>query len=385
MSTTYILSESKPPSTGYGWSKQSFHIMIISVYIWAQLTDCMSESESPSTVHGFEWAKLHIMIISHTNELNLQPEWIRVTVHRAWLEWAMFSHHDHWSVCIYEHNLHTESPSTGNCWNEQGFHIMIISVYIWAQLTVWVNPSYRPQGMVGVSKVFTSWSLISMYIWEQLTYWVTVHRAWLEWARFSHHDHQCVHMSTTYSLSESESPSTGHGWNEQGFHMMIISVYMSTTYRLSESESPSTGHGWNEQSFSHHDHQRVHEHNLQSEWIRVTVHRAWLEWAKVFTSWSSACTWTQLTIWVNPSHRPQGMVGMSKVFISLSSISMYIWAQLTYWVNPSHRPQGMIGMDKVFTLWLSISVYIWAQLTCWVHPSCHPQGMVGMGRVFTLL
>ena len=147
----------------------------------------------------------------------------------------------------------SESPSTGHGWNEQGFHIMIISVYIWAQLTSWVNPSHRPQGMVEMSNVFTLWSSVCIYehnLQAELTR-VTIHRVWLEWARFSHYDYQCVHISTnydlkiepTYELSEFESPSTGHGWNEQGFHIMIITVYTSTTYNLSESESPSTGHG----------------------------------------------------------------------------------------------------------------------------------------------
>ena len=129
-----------------------------------------------------------------------------------------------------------------------------------------------------------------------------------------------VYMSTTYKLSESKSPSTGHGWNEQGFHIMIISVYI----------------------------------------------------------------WAQLTAWVNPSHRPQGMVGMDKVFTLWLSISVYIWAQLTCWVHPSCHPQGMVGMGRVFTLWSSISMYIWAQLTYWVNPSHSPQGMIGMGKVFTL-
>ena len=158
MSTTYRLSEPESPSTGHCWNEQGFHIMIISVYIWAQLT--------------------------------------------IWMNIA--------------------SPSTGHGWNEQGFHIMIISVYIWAQLTDWVNPSHRTQGMVGMGKVFTLWSLVCTYEHNLHPEWiqVTVHRAWLEWARFSHHDHQRVHQR----------------------------VHMSTTYHLNE--------------------------------YSVTVHRAWLEWAR---------------------------------------------------------------------------------------------------------
>ena len=188
-----------------------------------------------------------------TYEHNLHPEWIRVTVHRAWLEWAKFSHHDHHCVHMSTTYILSEykSPSTAHGWNEQNFHFMIINVYIWEQLTGWVNPSHRPQGMIGMSKVFTSWSSACTYEHNLHPEWirVTVHRAWLEWARFSHHDHHYVHvhMSTTYRLSESESRSTGHGWNEQCFHIMIIST--------------------------------------------------------------SAYIWAQLTSWVNPSHRPQGIVG----------------------------------------------------------------------------
>ena len=140
--------------------------------------------------------------------------------------------------------------------------IMIISVYISAQLTSWVNPSHHPQGIVGMSNVFTSWSSVCTYEHLQAEWIrVTIHRVWLEWARFSHYDHQCVHISTsydlkiepTYELSEFESPSTGHGWNEQGFHIMIIIM----------------------------------------------------------------CIWAQLTSWVNPiaSHHPQEVVWMYQEFI----------------------------------------------------------------------
>ena len=172
MSTTYLLSKSESPSTGHSWNEQAFHILIISMYM--STTYKLSESESPSTGHG----------------------WVGM----------------------------------------RKVHIMIISVYIWAQLTSWVNKSHRPQGMVEMSKVFTLWSSVCTYEcnlppeWTQVTVhsarlewarfhimiidqcvhmstiyslqteWiqVTVHRAWLKWARFSHYDHQCVHMSTTY-------------------------------------------------------------------------------------------------------------------------------------------------------------------------------------------
>ena len=134
------------------------------------------------------------------------------------LEWARFSHYDH--QCVRMSTTYrlseSESPFTVHGWNEQGFHIMIISVYIWAQLTGWVNQSQHPQGMVGMSKVFTLWSSVCAYEHNLQTEWirVNVHRVWLEWVRFSPYGHQCVHMSTTYRLSESTSTSKGHGWNE---------------------------------------------------------------------------------------------------------------------------------------------------------------------------
>ena len=153
-----------------------------------------------------------------TYEHNLHAEWIRVNIHRAWLEWSSFLLRDH--QCVHMSTTYTlsesESPSTGHDWNDQVFYIMIISVYIWAQLTGWVNQSQHPQGMVGMSKVFTLWSSVCAYEHNLQTEWirVNVHRVWLEWVRFSPYGHQCVHMSTTYRLSESTSTSKGHGWNE---------------------------------------------------------------------------------------------------------------------------------------------------------------------------
>ena len=172
---------------------------------------------------------------------------------------------------------------------------MIISVYIWAQLTSWDNPSHRPQGMVGMSKVFTSWSSVCTHEHNLQSEWirVTVHRAWLEWARFSHYDHQCVHMGATYLLSESESPSTVHGWNEQGFHIMIISVYIwaQLTSWVNPSHRPQGMVGMIE-FFTSWSSVCTYEHNLLAEIIQVTVHRAWLNgMSKVFTSWSSVCTY----------------------------------------------------------------------------------------------
>ena len=168
-----------------------------------------------------------------TYEHNLQTEWIQVTVHKAWLEWARFSHHDH--HCTYEHNLQTE----------------------------WIR--------------------------------VTVHRAWLEWARISHHDQQRVHKSTTYTLSVSESPFTGHGWNEQGFHIMIISVYMYIWAQLTSWVNPShrpQGMVGMSKDFTSWSAACTHEHNLLSKIFRVTVHRAWLEWAR-FSHYNhqSVCTY----------------------------------------------------------------------------------------------
>ena len=113
-----------------------------------------------------EWARLSHYAWSSvcTYEHNLQSEWIRVTIHRAQLEWARFSHYD--NQCVpHEHKL-----------------------------TGWVNPSHRPQGMVGISQVLTLWSSVCTYECNLQSEWiqVTVHRAWLEWARFSH-NHQCIH------------------------------------------------------------------------------------------------------------------------------------------------------------------------------------------------
>ena len=153
MNKTYILSESKSPSTGYGWNQQGFHIMIISVYIWAQLTSWVNPSHRPQGMVGMS---------------------------KVFTLWS--------PVCTCEHNLQSEwieSPSTVHGWNEQGFHIMIISVYIWAQLTGWVNPNHRPQGMVGMSKVFTSWSSLCTYEHNLHAEWirVTIHKTWLECTR----------------------------------------------------------------------------------------------------------------------------------------------------------------------------------------------------------
>ena len=192
--------------------------MIISVYIWAQLTCWDNPSHRPQGMFGMSKAfTLWSSVCTYEN--NLQTEWIRVTIHSAWLEWARFSHYDH--QCVHTSTTYrlseSESPSTEHGWNEQGFHIMIISVYIWAQLTPWDNPSHHPQGMVGMSKVFTLWSSVCTYEHNLQAKWtrVTIHRAWLEWARFSHYDHQCVHMTTTYRLSESELQCTVHGaWLE---------------------------------------------------------------------------------------------------------------------------------------------------------------------------
>ena len=130
MSTTYYLNESESQYTEHGWNGQGFHIMIINVPM--STTYILSEFKSPFTGHG---------------------------------------------------------------WNGQGFHIMIISVYTWAQLTCWENPSHRPQGMIGMSKVFTLWSSVRTHEHNLLSEWirVTVHRAWLEWAGFSHYDQHCTY------------------------------------------------------------------------------------------------------------------------------------------------------------------------------------------------
>ena len=177
---------------------------------------------------------------------------------------------------------------------------------------------------------------------------VTVHRAWFEWARFSHHDHQCVQMSSTYSLSESESPSTGHGWNEQGFHIMIISVY--TWAQLTCWDNPShrpQGMVGMSKVFTSWSSVCTYEHNLQTEWIWVTVHRAWLKWARFHIMIISVYTWAQLTCWDNPSHRPQGMVGMSKVFTSWSSVCTYEHNLQTEWIQVTvHKAQLEIRMSK---------------------------------------
>ena len=225
-------SESPSPQGMVGISK----IMIISVYTWAQLTDWVYPSHCP----------------------------------QGWLEWARFSHYDH--QCVHINTIYTEwirvTMSTGHGWNEQDFHIMIFSVYTQVQLTFWVNPSHHPQDMIGMGKIFTLLSSVCTHEYNLHSEWIR----WLEWARFSHFHNQCVHTSTTYILSESKSPSTGHGRNWQNFHIVWSLVC-------------------------------THEHNLQSEWIRVTIHRLCWNELEFHIMIISVYTWAQLTVWVNPSHQ----------------------------------------------------------------------------------
>ena len=190
----------------------------------------------------------------------------------------------------------SESRSTGHGWNEQGLHIMIISVYIWAQLTGWVNPSHGPQDMVGMSKVCTLWSLACTYEHNLHSDWIQiiVHRAWLEWARFSHHDHQHVRTFKHNLQPEWNRVTTHRAWLEWVRFFTLWSSVCTYEHNLLAEKIRVTVHkAWFEwERFSHYDRQCVHEHNLQTEWIQVTVHKTQLEWANFYVMIISVYTST---------------------------------------------------------------------------------------------
>ena len=69
----------------------------------ADITDRFATGQLTLTSSQFKWSSF---IKNKTRRVYLPPELIRVTVHRAWLEWARFSHYDHQHVqCTYENNL----------------------------------------------------------------------------------------------------------------------------------------------------------------------------------------------------------------------------------------------------------------------------------------
>ena len=111
-------------------------------YVHISTTYTLSESESTSTGHDWNDQVFH-----------------RVTVYRARLEWAMFSHY---RQCVHMSTTYrlseSKSQSTRHSWKLEwaNFYAMIISVYTWVQLTSWMNliASHHPQDMVGMYQEF---------------------------------------------------------------------------------------------------------------------------------------------------------------------------------------------------------------------------------------
>ena len=125
---------------------------------------------------------------------------------------------------------------------------MITSVYIWAQLTSWVNPiKSHPRHECNTNLIF------SMYVWAQLTCWVNpshIHNTQGTQVQQSN-DHQCVRMSTTYKLSESKK----HPQCVIRIDNDHLCICMSTTYKLSESKSCSHPRYTQDMSVISNDHQ----------------------------------------------------------------------------------------------------------------------------------
>ena len=239
-------------------------------YIWAQLTDWVNPSHRTQGMVGMS---------------------------KGFTLWSL--------VCTYERNL---PPKLNPSHRPQGMVGMSKVFTLWSLVCTYernlppkLNPSHRPKGMVGMSKVFTLWSLVCTFERNLLPKWtrVSIHRAWLEWAKVSHHDHQRVHE---HNLQSEWIRVTVHrAWLEWArfLHHDYQRVHMSITHKLIETESPSTGHGWNEQGF----HIMIID---QCEHFDIIIIGVYL--------------WAQLTIWVNPSYSSQGMVGLSKVFMIISII-----------------------------------------------------------------